>query len=124
MADTTQIGTLPTSNISQSGLECLEQLYTFRKQPDVLQFIEKYPFLLPVLLEAPDKIHNYFPNAQLFLQVVSDPEIIDYIKLVLSICMNFDPYEAMDREDVLRKDWWLAVSHEVRRNLSILLEYP
>lgn len=74
------IGIAP-SPISQAHIETLEQFYTLREKPEILQFLEKYPFLVPPLLEAPDKIRKHFPDEQLFLQVVPDPEIIDYVHL-------------------------------------------
>jgi hypothetical protein len=112
-------------SIHQADIEALKQLYTFREQTEVLQFLKQYPFLIPVLLEAPEKIRHYFPDCQLFLEVSIDPEIIDYVLLVLSILINLDPDEAVDRLHQLDKDWWLnSTTHEVRRNLCTLLEYP
>ena len=111
--------------ISQADIEALEQLYTFRGRTEILEFLTQHPFLVPVLLEAPEKIHQYFPDSQLFLEVIPDPEIIDYVLLVLSILINLDPNDAVDRLHQLDKDWWLNnTTHEVRRNLCTLLEYP
>lgn len=78
-------------SIPKADMEALEQLYTFRGRTEVLQFLNQYPFLVPVLLEAPDKIRHYFPDSQLFLEVDRDPEIIDWMMLVLSILMDLDP---------------------------------
>lgn len=47
-------------SIPQADIEALEQLYTFRGRTEVLQFLEQYPFLVSVLLEAPEKIRHYF----------------------------------------------------------------
>ena len=41
--------------ISQSDIEALEQLYTFRGRSEILEFMTQHPFLVPVLLEAPEK---------------------------------------------------------------------
>ena len=111
-------------SIPKADMEALEQLYTFRGRTEVLQFLEQYPFLVPVLLEAPEKIHHYFPDSQLFLEVVPDAEIIDWVQMVLSICMNLDPDEAVDRQNQLDKDWWVGVSQQVQEQLFTLLEYP
>ncbi len=112
-------------SIPQTDIEALEQLYTLRGQTEVLQFLEQYPFLISVLLEAPEKIRHYFPDSQLFLEVSIDPEITDYAQMVLSILMNLDPYNAVARLNQLDMDWWLNnTSHEVRRQLFTLLEYP
>lgn len=110
-------------SIPQADIELLEQLYTFRDKAKVIQFLENYPFLVAPLLEAPNKIRPYFPDEQLFLQVVWNPEIIDYVQLVLSILTNLHPYEAMDREDRLNH-WWFGLSHQVHQQLCVLLEFP
>lgn len=110
--------------IPQADIEALKRSYTFREQDEVVQFLAQYPFLIPVLLEAPEKIRHYFPDSQLFLEVVPDAEVIDWVQLVLSIQMKLDPYEATAREKQLDQDWWLGVPHEVRQQVCTLLEYP
>ena len=73
----------------------IEQLYTFkdREQGEILQFIRKYSFLVPLLLEAPQKIYQFFPNAPLTLTVHIDPESYfeEDIELVLLITTDMDP---------------------------------
>ena len=110
--------------ISQSDIETLEKSYIFRDKTEVIDFINKYPFLLPVVLEAPVQISNYFPEQKLLLQVINDPEIPNYVHLVLSIILtDLDPDEAMDREDELRKNWSRGLSHEIREHFYTILEY-
>lgn len=112
-------------SIPQADIETLEQLYTFRGRTEVLAFLDKYPFLVPILLEAPEKICYYFPDSQLFLEVVPDAEIIDWIQLVLSILINIDPYEAVNKLHQLDLEWWLKnTTNEMRSKLFTLLEYP
>ncbi|MEG3975808.1 hypothetical protein QT970_14475 [Microcoleus sp. herbarium8] len=110
--------------ISQSDIDFLEKSYIFRDHKEVIQFLEEYPFLLAVVLEAPDKICRYFPDQKLLLEVVRDPEIINYVHLVLSIILtDLDPDEAMDKEDELRQDWLRGLSHEVREHFYTILAY-
>ena len=111
-------------SISQTDIELLEQLYTFREQIEVLEFLDKHPFLIPVLLEAPEKIRQYFPDSQLFPEVVPDVEIIDLVLLILSIRINLDPNDAVDRLNQLDWNWGLHNSSEVRSNFFTTLEYP
>ena len=110
--------------ISQSDIEALEKLYIFRDKTEIIEFIKKYPFLLPVVLEAPAEIRPYFPDQKLLLQVINDPEIPNYIHLVLSIILtDLDPDQAMEREDELRKNWSRGLSHEIREHFYTILEY-
>lgn len=84
----------------------------------------KIPLSPSYSTRSPAQIRRYFPSEQLFLQVVYDPEIVDYLQLVLSILTKLDPYEAMDREDELDKNWSLNLSYEVRQQFCSLLEFP
>ncbi len=111
-------------SISPADIETLEQFYTFRERTEVLEFLDKHPFLVPVLLEAPEKIRHYFPDSQLFLEVFIDPESIDWVQLILSILMKLDPHEAVARLNKLDCDWGLHNSYDVRSNFFTTLEYP
>ncbi|HEY9848337.1 MAG TPA: hypothetical protein V6D28_02675 [Leptolyngbyaceae cyanobacterium] len=113
--------TIPT--ISPSNIQSLQELYAFREPAKILHFLDKLPFLVPVLLEVPNKIGQYFRNYQLFLEVVNDPEIIDYQQLFILISTNISTDEAMDKLDRLENDWWLNIPYEVRDKLCIDVEY-
>ena len=110
--------------VSAADIAYLEKLYTWREKIEVLEFLENYQFLIPILLEAPDKICHYFPEAQLFLECVTDPEGIDDDMLELAICMNLDPDEAVDKLNKFQDDWWLNLSDKIRQPLCPILEYP
>lgn len=53
---------------SQSDIETIEKAYIFRDKTEVIDFINKYPFLLPVVLEAPVQISNYSPNKDYYFK--------------------------------------------------------
>ncbi|MEH2280962.1 MAG: hypothetical protein V7K90_06400 [Nostoc sp.] len=111
-------------SISPADIETLEQLYTFRERTEVLEFLDKHPFLIPVLLEAPEKIRHYFPDSQLFLEVVPDRETIDWVQLILSILMKLDPHEAVARLHQFDDNWSRGLSHQVHQQFFTTLEYP
>lgn len=110
--------------ILQADIEALEHLYTFRGRTEILQFLDKYPFLVPVLLEAPEKIRNCFPESKLFLEVVPDAEVVDWVLLVLSILMKLEPDDAVDKLNQMDMEWWIHTPYEVRKNVCTILEYP
>ncbi|OCR02051.1 hypothetical protein BCD67_07705 [Oscillatoriales cyanobacterium USR001] len=107
--------------ISQGDIKSLEKLYESKNQDEVWDFINQHPFLLPALLEAPAKIHKYFPDAPLFLEVAYDPEISNLVQLLLSIPTDLEPKEAINRQNELDKEWWHHLSYEVWNKLCILL---
>jgi hypothetical protein len=108
--------------VAGADLESLEKLYSFRGKTEILQFLEKHDFLIPVLLEAPDKICNYFPGKKLCLEVDTDSELIDYAQLFLDIIIDGDADEiideALDKEEKLSEEWYLPLPYEVRRVFS------
>ncbi len=122
MTNINQTGALPTPNLSQSDLKSLERLYTFRESTEVLEFLDKYPFLVPLLLEAHEHICRHFPNSPLFLQYVPDPEI-DYPQLVVYIVTKLDLEEALDRLDLL-DEWWVKVPNRSQSKMLFDVELP
>jgi len=106
-------------------IRSLEQLYTLRRHAEVLRFLERRPFLIPLLLEAYSNIANYFgPYPQVFLEVVTDPEAPDDQELVAFIRTNLPPDEVLDRLERFDEDWWLEASHKAQGNLCIHVEFP
>ena len=111
-----------TVRLSQGEIGWLERLYTFRERAKALWFLERYPFLISLLLEAYSKIGNYFPYPQVFLEVVTDPEAFDDYQLVVSIATNLDPDEAVDTLERLDEDWWLDALDRAQGKLCIDVE--
>ncbi len=114
---------VPIVRVHQPEIPLLERLYRFRERLDVLGFLERYPFLIPLLLEAYGKIGEYFPYSQVFLEVVTDPEATNDYQLVLFIATNLDPDEADDRFERFDEDWWLDALDRAQGMLCINLEF-
>lgn len=112
-----------TVRVPQAAIQLLERLYTFRQRAEVLWFLERYPFLAPLLLEAYEEIGYYFPCTQVFLEVVADPEAIDDYQLVISIATNLAPDEAVNRLERFDEDWWLDTLDWAQGKLCINVEF-
>ncbi len=112
-----------TVRVSQAEIELLERLYTFRERAEVLWFLERYPFLVSLLLEAYGKIGNHFPYPQVFLEVVTDPEAFDDYQLVIFIATNFAPDEAVGKLEQFDEDWWLDALDRAQGKLCINVEF-
>jgi hypothetical protein len=108
---------------SQSEVQKLERLYTFGERAEVLWFLEEYPVLVPLLLEAYDKIGNYFSYPQLSLEVLTDPETNGDRQLVVFIGTNLAPDEALPMLEQFDENWWLDASHKAQGNLCIHVEF-
>ncbi len=117
-------GTSITTLVSEDDIQLLEILYVFRGQEEVLEFLERYPFLVSLLIETHSKIENYFElYPQVFLEVFTDPEAIDDRQLVASIRTNLTPNEVLDKLDRLDEEWWLDNMDRARGKFCIDVEF-
>jgi hypothetical protein len=114
----------PLLEITPTDLAQIEKYYTLRNSAQVLEFLEKYPFLVPLLSEAPEKINQYFPGDSLVLESVIDPESesSDDGKLVLLIITEMDDDLSIDHLGQLDYFWWLKVARNSQGKLFIDLE--
>jgi len=118
IVDTAKVPTI------EPALQSLGQLYTFRRPKEVSQFLDTHPFLVPLLVEAYDKIAQYFGlSPEVILEVVTDPEAENDRELFALIRTNLPPDEALVRLDRLDKGWWLEASHRSQGNLCIHLGF-
>ncbi len=107
-----------------SLLEVLQQWYVFRgERTEILQFLERYPFLVPLLVEAYYCIEKFFPQSLVFLTVVTDPEEFGADQLVAFISTDLDPDEAVNALSAFDKKWWLNSLKQAQGKLCITLEF-
>jgi hypothetical protein len=109
---------------SAEEIRQLEKNYQIKNLPEVLEFIAQHPELLPVLQEAPAQIEVYFPGQGLSLEVDYDPEIKDWVYLVISILTAGEAREVLDQLHRLDYEWALPLPITVKENLMITLGYP
>lgn len=102
----------------------LEQPYTFKDKTKVLAFLT--PALVSLLEQAPDQIRPYFPDAKLYLDVVTDPEATNWTQLILSIATKLEGEAAFAQLDKVEDEWWFDASRKanVEMIMGIHLEYP
>src|SRR5690348_13116201 len=112
-----------TSTLDEADVAALEKLYFLQQRYQVLGFIEKYDFLVPLLLEAPEKIQKFFPKTPLFLRVITDPEEISHEELALSIGTSYNSDDAFNKLNEFEEAWWLDASLQSRGKLSIYPEH-
>lgn len=101
----------------------LEEIYTFREVDAVVDFLKKHPFLHTLLLEAPQQIERYFPDAPLFLEIDIDPEGSGEPKLLLVIGTRLDADTTFEKLNVFNDEWWLPNLKTTRRVLKTYIEF-
>ena len=101
----------------------IENLYILRDADEVTSFLEGNPFLLPLLVESYPYIKKHFPDADVFLKVVHDPEIIGYTQLVAFIAVRQTAEEASQALDDLDEEWGLDTMEQAEDKFCITLEF-
>jgi hypothetical protein len=114
---------VPTTAISPGELAQIEQGYQLPQRGEVIQWLEQYPVLVPILLEARGKISEYFGDVQVSLEVVVDPEMIGYSQLIAFITTKADPEEAMDQLERFDDAWWLDSEEPAQDKLEFIVGY-
>src|SRR5882672_3201427 len=100
----------------------LDDLYQFRNQGEVKDYLRRCDYVIDVLLEAPEQIKSRFGrDAQIVLEVITDPEDGDR-KLFAFILTPLAVEEAMDRLEKLDEEWWLDASERAEGQLIVDVE--
>jgi len=91
---------------------------------EVSLFLESHPFLVPLLLEAYSEIKSYFGlYPQVFLEVVSDPEVQGLVELFGYIVTRLTPEEAGKRLQGFDRTWFLNQLPRVKGLLNFDVEF-
>ena len=102
----------------------IENLYIFRKANVVRKFLEEHTFLIPVLQEAHMHIKRHFPDSDVVLEVVTDPEIPGGDRqLVAFILVEQKAEEASEALDRFDEEWGLDAMERAEDMLCITLEF-
>lgn len=107
---------------SEDEIELLRVNFNFRDENQVIQFLRSHRHLNQILNDSVEIIQVYFPESQLSLRVIADPEDEDSKQLVLYIGCNLEPEKALVQLDKLDEDWWLDALDEAQNALCINLE--
>jgi hypothetical protein len=101
----------------------IESLFTVKNRREVGNFLRESPFLVSLAIEARIQIKKYFPESELVLETVNDPEGLEPDQLFLYISTNESPREARPKLKALDREWWLAALDRAQGKLCISLEY-
>jgi hypothetical protein len=87
--------------------------------PEVIEFLNHYEFLKPILAEAPDKIRKFFPDAEIDYEVTTDPEVENWVTLEIILFTHLSAEDAFERMKKLKTDWWLQTYVNSDRKLRL-----
>jgi len=90
-------------------LEELSHYFVLRNRDAVVGFLESHPELIRPVLEAYTHIQAVFPDAQAFLDVDIDGDLLgQHQQLVVAIATDVDAHAAVTRLRTFDFDWWLT----------------
>lgn len=98
-----------------------KEFYSVLREDEVSSYLNKYPQLIPVLIEAYKEIKTFFPDSQLFLEVISDPSSEDAPHLTIWIDTKRHVEEAIARLHQLDEEWFFNLQDDIVEKFSINL---
>ena len=94
-----------------------------RLSPTVTAFLDKHEFLKPILAEAPDKILQFFQDAEIDFEFTTDPEVENWQYITVTIFTHLSAEEAFEQLKKFKKDWWLETYVKGNGKLCLDIEF-
>lgn len=111
-------------HLEPTTIRSVESLYTVRRPEEVYQFLSDNPRLVDALLEAPQHIRKYFKDAELVLEMETDPEAERLIQMLfIYIQINIEPEDAIVKLHQLDNSWGMAIAGLANGKLCVHVEY-
>ncbi len=114
------------SNIMQvtaaNTASSIEGLYSLRGKAAVARILDEHSFLIPLLMEAREKLDVYFPNSEVSLEVIVDPETEGAYQLLAAVSTSLPAKDAYRRLKEFDRDWWLDEMGRSQGLLCISIE--
>jgi hypothetical protein len=105
-------------------LEWLRDFYTFTDSNEIAEFLEYHPECIKVLREAIPHLERYFGAfPQVILEIVSDPEIENFVQLIANIKTPLEVEQALSQLRKFDRAWFLGQPYRVRAILNFNLEF-
>jgi hypothetical protein len=102
----------------------LEHLYHIEDSEDVTAFLTQNAFLRDLLVEAHEKIVEFFgEDVNLHLELVDDPDLRGDRQLYAVIFTPLSVKEAITIQEQLDDAWWLDNLARARGKFNIIVEY-
>jgi len=102
----------------------LEAFYQFDDSAEqVVAFLPKHSFLLPLLVEAAQEIAKFFPNNQPLLHCFTNPEDKEDEMLFILLGTTEDTSQALHKLNQFEETWWLNEMTWGKGKLSIDINF-
>jgi hypothetical protein len=103
-----------------SSLDTLNELFDVEDELAVRGYLGECPFLIPLLIEAHQRIPRYFPDqARVRLQLLPDRDDGDRVDLFALIQTGLPEDQSLQMLDRFDEGWWLEAAAQGRGRLTI-----
>ena len=102
-----EFSTMMQTRTTNATFSSLESLYFLQGKAAVARILDENSFLVPLLLEDREKLDIYFPNSEVSLEVITDPEAEGDYQLLASVSTNLSAEDAYRRLKEFDRAWWL-----------------
>ena len=97
----------------------IERRFDFDERERVLDYLDRHPHLLPLLVDVADQIPCYFrPDDRALMQLIED-EDIGVEQLYAIVRSGLDPDEVEARLNRLDEEWWLDAVERADGDLTV-----
>lgn len=112
-----------TVRVSVTFTEFIERIYSVRNRESVFWFLDCHPKIVPVLIEMYVQVQCRFPDSELFLELVSDPEDLLDHQIVVQVSTDKGAAEALEALSRFDEEYWLDVVGEIGEFVCVNLEF-
>jgi hypothetical protein len=107
---------------TRTDLSKVRAAYVFADEDEVTARLHEYPFLVPLLEEARDRLTAYFgPDAPVRIDLACDPAGEDR-SLFARVITDLPVDESLDRLDKFDWEWWLEAGRASQNLLHFDVE--
>ncbi|HAN73488.1 MAG TPA: hypothetical protein DCQ51_04885 [Planktothrix sp. UBA8407] len=109
--------------VNQADIDDLKLFYQFRHEHDVVKFLASYPNLLSILGLGKDLISQYFPESNVFLDWILDPELAESQLVVYLTRTIADTEAAIEQIEKLSDQWLGSYDGDIRSQIYVRYDY-
>lgn len=115
---------MPTSDKLKDSIREIEKLYAIKDKRKTLKYLQDRKYLYPVLLEAPERVREYFGRTLkgVGLEYYYDG-IDDYEALHITISTTLDGDKFIEREEKMLMEWFFTYTPEQVKDLHFEAVY-
>ena len=106
----------------QNSIEyIIEDIYILENPEEIKMYLVSNEDLIPILLDAPERIYGIFGYTPIYLELHHDPEE-RWDELFIVIKTPYPPEKAIELENELFEKWFIEVSSKVNGRLNFTEE--